>query len=105
MPRACSLSLIPLLFVALGCSKPRFVYDVDPAFRTGSYRTMASDPRKDRIVIREGMRPLNPELHLKAALAELETKKYQRASAAEADLWVAVYVLMSGRPEGDRGGA
>lgn len=105
MPRAQSLICIPLLFAALGCAKPRFTYHVDEAFRTRAYRSMAPDPRRDRIVIREGMRPLNPDLQLQATLAELEKRRYLRASTSEADLWVAVYVLMSGQPEGTRGGS
>ncbi|NWJ39666.1 MAG: hypothetical protein HXX12_01695 [Geothrix sp.] len=93
---------LPILMAmaALGCASPKFAYDVDPAFQARSYATMAPDPRKDRILIREGMRPLNPELHLRAVCAELEGRKYRSAPAAEADLWVAVYVLTGGRPDG-----
>lgn len=99
-----SLLCIPLLWLALGCGKPRFDYEVEPAFRTGAYLTVAADPRTDRIVLREGMRPLNPDLHLKAVLTELEARHYRPASAPEADLWVATYLLVPGRPEGGRGG-
>jgi hypothetical protein len=94
-----------LLFAALGCAKPRFAYHVDEAFRSRAYRSMAPDPRKDRILIREGMRPLNPDLQLQTAMAELEKRRYVRTSTSEADLWVAVYVLMSGQPEGARTGS
>jgi len=96
---------ILLAVAALGCSHPKFTYDVDPAFRSESYSTMAPDPRKDRILIREGMRPLNPTLHLQAVQAELATRKYRVVPATEADLWVAVYVLTGGRPEAGGGHA
>jgi hypothetical protein len=86
--------------VVLGCSKPRCIYEVDPAFRT-----VAPDPRKDRIFIREGMHPLNPDLHLKAVLIELASRNYGTAPVAEADLWVMVYVLVRGRPEGIKEGS
>ncbi len=99
------LLLIPGLFLLVGCAKPRYAYEVDAAFASGSYRTMAPDPRKDRVVIREGMRPLNSGLHLRAVLAELEARKYQAAPSEEADLWVAVYVLTEGPPEVSRGGS
>jgi hypothetical protein len=106
LPRPPSLLLlIPLALAVLGCSKPRFSYDIAPAFRTGSYRTVAQDPRRDRIVIREGLRPLNPELHLRAVLAELAARNYRLSPNAEADLWVAVYVLLGGSPEGAGDGA
>lgn len=88
------------LLAAAGCAHPRFVYDVDPAYQSGHYATVAPDPRRDRILIREGMRPLNPDLHLQAVQAELVARKYRLVPAAEADLWVAVYVLTGGRPEG-----
>jgi hypothetical protein len=90
-----------LILLALGCVKPRIAYQVDAAFQSSSYRTMAPDPRKDRIVIREGMAPLNPELHLQAVLTELASRNYRPAPASEADLWVAVYVLM-GNPAGGK---
>jgi hypothetical protein len=93
-----------LILAALGCAGPRLVYDVDPTFRSAQYRTVAPDPRSDRVIIREGMRPLNPELHLKAALAELATRSYQVVPAPQADLWVATYVLMGASP-GGRGGS
>lgn len=96
---------ILLAVAAFGCSHPKFTYDVDPAFRSESFATMAPDPRKDRILIREGMRPLNPALHLQAVQAELATRKYRLVPAAEADLWVAVYVLTGGRPEAGGGHA
>ena len=104
-PKSWSLFVIPLLFLALGCAKPRFIYEVDSAFRSGSYGSVAPDPRRDRIVIREGMRPLNSDLHLKAALKELESRNYQTVEASAADLWVAVYVLMKAAPKGSKGGA
>lgn len=91
---------ILLALAALGCADPKFAYDVDPAFQPGQYATVAPDPRKDRILLREGMRPLNPDLHLQAVQAELAVRKYRLVPAAEADLWVAVYVLTGGRPEG-----
>jgi hypothetical protein len=105
LPRPWSLLVIPLLFVALGCSKPRFVYEEDPAFRISSFKSVAPDPRRDRIVIREGMLPLNSELHLKAVLNELGSRNYQTSATSEADLWVAVYVLMRANPEGNKGGS
>jgi hypothetical protein len=89
-----------LALAAFGCGTPRSLYEVDPAFQAHAYASMAPDPRKDRILIREGMRPLNPDLHLQAVCAELEARKYRPAPAAEADLWVAVYVLAGGLPEG-----
>jgi len=92
--------LILLAMGASGCSHPTFTYDVAPAFRASTYATVAPDPRKDRILIREGMRPLNPQFHLQAVQAELATRHYRIAPAAEADLWVAAYVLTGGRPEG-----
>ena len=98
--------LIPLLLLAAGCSKPRLIYDVDPSFRTTRFQTVAPDPRKDLVLIRDGLRPLNPDLHLKAALAELAMRSYQPAPATEADLWVAVYVLVGGpQNEGQKGPA
>lgn len=100
--RSLGFLLLPLL--ALDCAKPRFVYDVDPAFKNGAFHSVAADPRRDRIVIREGMRPLNPELHLRAALVELEARKYQPTNPDEADLWVAAFVLISGQPEGGHSG-
>lgn len=103
-PSLCLLP-IPALFLLMDCAKPRFAYEVDAAFASGSYRTMAPDPRKDRVVIREGMRPLNPGLHLRAVLTELEAHKYRAAPPEEADLWVAVYVLTEGPPEVSRGGS
>ena len=105
IPKPWPLLVLPLLCMAPGCSKPRFVYEVDPAFRTVSYMSVAPDPRKDRIVIREGMRPLNPDLHLRAALNELESRNYQSATTSAADLWVAVYVLAGAAPEGNKGGS
>lgn len=95
---------ILLALLAAGCAKPRFSYDEDPTFHAGSYRTVAVDPRKDRILIREGMRPLNPELHLKAVLTELTLRNYRTTPAAEADLWVTVYVLIGGQPASGAGG-
>ncbi|GLH72377.1 hypothetical protein GETHLI_08790 [Geothrix limicola] len=102
IPTRCALPLLGLL--ALGCAKPPFVYEVEPAFRSASYATVAPDPRTDRIVIREGLRPLNPDLHLRAVLGELEARRYQRAAPDAADLWVAVYVLMPGATEGSAQG-
>jgi hypothetical protein len=104
LPTQFSLLCIPPLILALGCGKPRFAYEVDPVFRSGAYQTVAADPRTDRVFIREGMRPLNPELHLRAVLSELEARHYRPAHAQEADLWVATYFLVPGRPEGGRGG-
>jgi hypothetical protein len=89
-----------LILVALGCAKTRLAYDVDPAFPSTSYKTVAPDPRKDRVIIREGMRPLNPDLHLRAALTELAARNYQAVPPPEADLWVSVYVLIGAPPDG-----
>jgi hypothetical protein len=89
------------LFLALGCSSQRFSYEVAPTFRTTSYESVAQDPRKDRIVIREGLRPLNPSLHLQAALKELTARHYRTVAAPEADLWVSAFVLA--RAGGERG--
>jgi hypothetical protein len=100
----CSILLL-LTALATGCAHPKFTYEVDPAFRPETYATMAPDPRKDRILLREGMRPLNPDLHLQAVQAELATRNYRIAPAAEADLWVAVHVLTGGQPEGGGGRA
>ncbi|WLT33380.1 hypothetical protein [Geothrix sp. PMB-07] len=98
------LLLFPLLLLAWGCGGTRLVYDVDPSFANSSQRTVAPDPRRDRMVIREGMRPLNPELHLKAALTELETRHYLQANPDEADLWLSAYILIPGAPEGQARG-
>jgi hypothetical protein len=95
--------LIPLVLLMPGCSKPRFTYEVDGSFRNTGYRTVAMDPRRDRVFIREGMRPLDPSLHVQAALAELMARNYQRVAASEADLWVAVYVLTEAPSEGGKG--
>lgn len=103
-PNPCLL-LVPGLFLLMGCVKPRFTYEVDAAFPSGSYRTLAPDPRQDRVIIREGMRPLHSGPHLRAVLAGLEAHKYRSVPPEEADLWVAVYVLTEGPPEGDRGGS
>lgn len=99
------LLLVPLFVTLGGCGRPRLVYDVDASFRTRSYRTVAPDPRRDRIFIRDGMHPLNPELHLKATMAELAERKYRPVTPEEADLWVSVYVLMGGQAGGGRGGS
>jgi hypothetical protein len=64
---------------------------------------MAADPRLDRVVIREGLRPIDSEFHRRAVLAELEARNYQSLPAAEADLWVAVYVLAEAQPEARKG--
>lgn len=100
-----SLLVLPLLLVAAACAKPRFAYEVDPAFRAASYGSVAPDPRKDRIVIREGMRPLNPDLHLKAVLTELELRRYRTVVPSAAELWVGVYILMGAGPEARNGRA
>jgi len=89
-----------LPMVAIGCAPPKFAYDVDPAFRPGTYTTVAPDPPKDRILLREGMRPLNPDPHLQAVQAELASRNYRIVPVTEADLWVTVHVLTGGRPEG-----
>ncbi|HJV48027.1 MAG TPA: DUF4136 domain-containing protein [Geothrix sp.] len=104
LPNLRCLLLLPLV-MAVGCARPRFAYDVDPAFRSASYATVAPDPRRDRVVIREGLRPLNPELHLRAVMSELEARRYQRVQPEAADLWVAVYVLVPGQIEGSARGA
>ncbi|MFN7957630.1 MAG: hypothetical protein U0P46_04795 [Holophagaceae bacterium] len=98
------LQSIPILaaLLAIGCGTPKLIYEVDPAFRSRSYATVAADPRKDRILLREGARPLSPELHTRAVLVELGARRYQTAPAEEADLWVAAFVLTSGH--GERGG-
>lgn len=99
--RCLPFQFFPILaaLLALGCGTPKFVYEMDPTFRSQAYVTVAADPRRDRILIREGSRPLNPELHTRAALAELGAHGYRPAPAAEADLWVAAFVLTSGHGE------
>lgn len=97
--------LIPVVLVPLGCSKPDFTYVVDPAFPTASYRTMALDPRKDRVFIREGFRPLDPGRHRQVVFAEMEARRFQTVAAEEADLWVTVVVLVKAAPEGRREGS
>jgi hypothetical protein len=97
--------LIPLVLLMPGCSKPRFTYEVDGSFRNTAYRTVAVDPRRDRVLIWEGMRPLDPSLHFQAALTELKARNYQPVPAAEADLWVAVYVLTEAPSMGGQGGS
>jgi len=99
---SCAL-LIPVLLLVHGCSKPRFIYELDGTFRSTQYRTMAADPRLDRVVIREGLRPIDSGLHRRAVLAELEARNYQPFPAAEADLWVAVYTLAEAQPEARKG--
>jgi hypothetical protein len=96
--------LLPLILLAAGCAKPRFTYEVDGAFRGTPYRTMAADPRKDRVLIRDGMRPLDPCLHLQAVLTELALRNYQLVPAEQADLWVEVHVLTEAPSQGARGG-
>ena len=97
--------LIPLVLLIPGCSKPRFTYEVDGSFRNTAYRTVAVDPRQDRVLIWEGMRPLDPSLHYQAALTELKARNYQTVPAAEADLWVAVYVMTAAPSDGSKGSA
>jgi hypothetical protein len=94
--------LIPLVLLMPGCSKPRFTYEVDGSFRNTAYRTVAVDPRQDRVLIWEGMRPLDPSLHFQAALTELKARNYQPVPAAEADLWVAVYVMTEAPSDGSK---
>ncbi len=94
-----------MILVPLGCSKPRFIYEVDPAFQTNSYKTLAVDPRKDLVFIREGFRPLDPRLHRPAVLAELVARGYQTTDPGAADLWVNVQVLMKAQLEGRRDGS
>jgi hypothetical protein len=96
--------LIPLILLTAGCSKPQFTYEVDGAFRGAPYRTMAADPRKDRVLIWEGLRPLDPGLHLQAVLSELALRNYQLVPAEQADLWVDVHVLTEAPSQGSRGG-
>ena len=94
-----------LLLQLPGCSKPRFSYEVDRTFQSIPYRTMAPDPRLDRVVIREGLRPVDAGLYRRAVLAELETRNYQAVPVQEAELWVAVYALVEAPPEGRKGGS
>jgi len=97
--RSSSYLLVSLLALGLGCGRPRLIYDVDASFRRGGYRSVAVDPRKDRVLIRDGLRPLNPTLPLQAALVELDARHYRRVPAEEADLWLTVSILMPGQPE------
>lgn len=97
--------LIPLMLLAPGCAKPPFTYDVDRAFPAALYRTMAPDPRTDRVLIREGFHPIDSGRQLKAVLNELEARNYQLAPSAEADLWVTVQVLAEAPPGGRGGGS
>lgn len=86
------LLMLPFLTL-LGCSRPRFDYEVDPSFKTAAYRTMALDPRKDLVLIREGQRPADSGGHRQAVMAELVSRNYQVVPPEAADLWVAVYVF------------
>ena len=98
---------LPLLLLAAACSKPKVVYEVDPAFPKAAYQSLALDPRKDLVIIREGLRPLDPTSPRQAALAELRDRKYQAVPATEADLWVTVFLLARGgepRAEGPKPG-
>jgi hypothetical protein len=92
--------LIPLILAPLACSKPQFAYDVDATFQQASYQTVAPDPRTDRVFIREGLRPLDPSLHRRAVLAELEARNYRPVPPEASDLWVNVVVLMQAGPGG-----
>lgn len=93
---------LSLILAPLACSKPRFVYTVDPAFQAASYRTLALDPRKDLVFIREGFRPLDPRLHRQAVIAELLDRGYQSVEPGGAEVWVNVQVLVKAQPEGRR---
>ena len=101
--RTTSLSLLgaAALVCLLGCANPQFTYEVDQGFHISSNLTVAPDPRLDRIVIMDGFRPIDPGLHQRAALAELETRGFKPVPAGEADLWLAVFVLAEA-PPGER---
>jgi hypothetical protein len=90
---------ITLAVLSLACAKPRFTYAVSPSFPLAAYRTVALDPRTDRVFVRDGYRPLDPALHRRAVLAELAAKRYQPAPPEEADLWLNIVVLMRASPE------
>lgn len=93
--------LTPILTLS-GCAKPRFAYEVDPSFSAAARRTVAMDPRKDLVLIREGQRPVDPGEFPQAVLAELAARRYQVAPPEAAELWVAVYVFADGAPGGRR---
>ena len=82
-----------LLLLASACSKPKVVYEVDPDFPKVAFRTLALDPRKDLVIIREGLRPLDPAGSRQVVLAELRSRKFQAVPAPEADLWVTVFLF------------
>ena len=92
------LSLVLLL--GIGCTSPRFSYDGERTFPQAPYLTAAPDPRTDRVIIREGLRPLGAGSHREAALEELKDRNYLLADPQEADLWVAVFLLGEAPPEG-----
>jgi hypothetical protein len=92
-PWLLSIPLILLPLISVGCAKRGFTYIVDDAFRPAAYRTVAADPQKDRVLIREGLRPLEPSYHRRLVLAELAGKRYEAAAPDVADLWIDVYVL------------
>lgn len=80
---------------ALGCSKPQFIYDVPPGTSVQKFKTVALDPRTDRIFILEGKRQLrDPEVQ-SLVLAELQAKGYRLATPGEADLWVNALLLIN----------
>ncbi len=89
-----------LLLLAIGCSSPRFIYDGERTFPLAPYRTAAPDPRTDRVIIREGLRPLAAGSHREATLEELKERNYLAVAPTEADLWVAVFLLGEAPPEG-----
>ena len=90
--RITALPLV-LLLLAAACSKPKVVYEVDPDFPKASFHTLALDPRKDLVIIREGLRPLDPAESRQVVLSELRSRRYQAVPAPEADLWVTVFLL------------
>ena len=90
--RIMALPLV-LLLLAAACSKPKVVYEVDPDFPKARFHTLALDPRKDLVIIREGLRPLDPAGSRQLVLAELRSRNYQAVPAPEADLWVTVFLL------------
>jgi len=105
MRPATRLLLLPILAL-FGCAKPRFAYDVDPAFAAAgrTMATVAMDPRKDLVLIREGQRPVDSGAFPQAVLAELAAHHHQAVAPEAADLWVAVYVFADGAPGGPHAG-
>ena len=80
---------------ALGCSRPQFTYDVPSGIIPQKFKTIAIDPRTDRIFLIEGKRQLrDPEIQ-SLVRAGLQAKGYRLVAPDQADLWVNALLLIS----------